>query len=330
MKKLIYKITSLTIVISMLLTCLTVFAGAFAEEEQGEGELQIVYNRGYEDGWDWDNGFDKSMKNSIDANLTYLKYSAAWYNYFIKFAPSGDRGGYVGIPFGEDNASDSGKTFLEFELYATEDNNIGNIVLVRALDNTLYHIVSIENGELFLLGQSVGAAPTYFKDVEITFDFEYANNNVEAKNNEYRVTAAIDGKKVEKIYTSDGTFGISDIYFGAEENLTNRNREGDCYYVDNLKVYYGVEEKTELDVYTYGSAVNSNAARTYKVMGIGSVGGYLSGSPNLERRTVAEDDKIFYNRYFSEGWDFDVGTTGTANLRDNDFSITTDYSSEMA
>ena len=136
---------------------------------------------------------------------------------------------------------------------------------------------------------------------------------------------------VERVYTAKAGFGISDIYIGAQENLFGYDRDGDEYFVDNLKVYYNVDEKTELESGDYGTAVDSSLNFNFTVMGSGSGGSYLSGQLPFDRVSDKGEDsgvKVYYHRYFSEGWDYDNGTKNNAE-RDNDFYIATDYASDI-
>ena len=95
------KITSFALVLSLLLALFTVYP--FANESgdvTAKDDITVIYNRNYEDGWNYNNGMSTDSKYDLDASITYVKMSASWYNYYMNLKPTGDRGGYLGIYLG--------------------------------------------------------------------------------------------------------------------------------------------------------------------------------------------------------------------------------------
>ena len=332
MKKGFIKLTSLCIVLSLFLAMFTVFPSADTDSGADEG-VKVIYNRNFEEGWDYTNGLGVDSKYEVDVNLTYTKMSATWYNYYMCVAPSGDKGGYLDLPLGADTPTE-GKLFFEFDFKASYENNIGGIIMIAGMgegtDKMLSHIVSIKEGSIYLLGENMGEAPTDWTTIKFVFDFDYAKNNVDADDNSYLVTVDIDGVTHERVYTSRAGLGIQEIYFGAQENLYGLEREGDKYYIDNVKVYHGVDEACELPEKVYGSAVDTNAVSDVEILGVsGSGGSYVSGQPSFPREAYGEEKvTVHYNRYYSEGWNYDNGFSSNQE-RQNDFSIVTDYASDV-
>ncbi len=331
MKKIASKSISLVLVLSFLLAIFTVFP--IAEPTADEG-VKIIYNRNYEEGWNYNNGLGTDLVYDLGVNLTYTKLSASKYNYYMNIAPASDAGGYLTLPMGADTP-DSGKLFLELDLMAPKNTNIGGILLIAGMgegaERAPKHIITLSGGELYLLGENMGAINGDWQNVSFVFDFDYASNTDGAEPNEYLVTATLGDDTVEKVYTASAGFGISEIYIGAQENLFGFDREGHEYFVDNLKVYYNVDEKTELPAEDFGTAVDAGANKNFTVMGGGNSGNYLQGQLPFDRVTDKGDGSgvvVYYHRYFSEGWDWDNGMQ--SNLpRDNDVYITTDYAADI-
>lgn len=329
-KSILARLVSLILVLSVVLSVFTVFPVAEKSEED-EG-VKIIYNRSYEEGWNYSNGMITDFQGEVDINISYKKISASWYNYYLRFAPNGDAGGYVAIPL--DGSPSSGKLFFEMDFKASAENNIGGIVMFEGkgegADKTLSHIVSMKDGSLYLLGERVDDVPDEWTTIKFEFDFDYASTAEDAESNEYLIKVVYgDGITAQRVYKAPGEFGVSKIHFGAQENLFGFDRDGDEYFVDNVKVYYGVNEFTELDENNYGTAIDMNRTPDLIVQGAGGSGSYLSGQPNFNRLPIGDESVIVhYNRYFSEGWDYDNGTQSNAE-RENDFSISTDYAADL-
>ena len=277
MIKILKKLVSSILVISFLASVIAVLP-VYANED-GDG-VTVIYNRGFEEGWDYDNGFSKNYKNELEASLVYKRMSVTWYNYSLKLSAGGNGGGYLTLPI-EDAAQDAGKIYFEFDLSVSPENNIGGIVMMGGLGsvNTLTHIVSLSGGNLYLLGQNVGIAPSDFVTVSFEFDFDYARDN-----GEYKIKAELsDGRSAERVYKTD-VLGISALYLGAQENFLEIDRAGDYYLVDNIKVYYGTDSSTALSKDDYGKLVNRELPRTYEILGLtASAADTLKGTPDLER-----------------------------------------------
>lgn len=330
MKKIMIKAVSLVMSLSLLFGVFAVLP--LAEGENTESGLSIIYNRGFEEGWNYTNGLKTDAQRELDANLTYQKFSSTKYDYFLRLAPSGDRGGYLELPIA--SSVTSGKLFLEFDIKSeTADNNIGGIIMTAGVgeDPFLTHIVSFNNGRLILLGSDVGAVPTSWCELSFVIDFDYAVNTLAANPGEYLVTVWSDtGLSASRVYSSS-ELGFSSIFFGAQENFLGYDRETDAYLLDNIRLYSGVDAKTELPEGKLGSAVDKGLNRDFEIEGMGAGAGYLSGSPDVKRLPVGDENVVIhYNRTFSEGWDYSNGfKNATATLRGNEMLISYDYASEM-
>ncbi len=333
MKILTYKIISLLLTLSVILPMLTLIPFAkTGSAENGEADAPAVYfNRGFEDGWDYSNGFSTEHKGELNVHLSYTKLSPSRYNYYMNISPSGDMGGYLKLSLGE-NAPDTGHIFFELDLKSyTVDNNIGGIIMVS--DSSGYgmsHIVSFRDGEMYLLGENAGTVPSIFTELAFDIDIDYEDESTQG--DDYRISVTYDGVKYERVYTASSGKGIDAVYIGAQENFFGTDREGDLYAVDNVRLYSGVDERAELSDKNYGVLVNLLAERDFPIEGAGG-GAYLSGQPDIERvHEGAENVTVHYNRHFAEGWNFDNGFTSDSvmhTLRGNGFELATDYSSEV-
>ena len=327
MKNFLKQATAAMVLISFIAPLFHFVSRADKEDKVGPN---VIYNRSFEDGWDYDNGFGTSLMYELDSYLSYSKESSSFYNYYVQISASGDKGGYLSLDLG-DNSPKSGKLFFEFDIKATEGNNIGGVILTktngRISDTILTHIVSFDNGEIRLLGESFGGAPTDWISVAFEFDFDYSDS-------EYKITAYANSKKIDRIYKAGSENGISSIYFGAQENFSDKDRDGHSYCLDNIRVYYGTDQKCDLSVDDYGTAVDETIKKSISIKGASGTGGhYLSGYPSVERASnpsIGADVMIYYNRYFSEGWSLANGIEDyDQRIRDNDFEIATDYAVEI-
>ncbi len=327
-KKNFYKLVSLCIVLSILLTLFTVFPYAQGSENSGGG-VEIIYNRGYEDGWNYSNGMNLDSMHGLIVKLTYDKISASRYDYYMQISAPDDRGGYMAIPTVD--SPTYGKLFFEFDLKANAGNNMGGAVMIAGngtgTDRMLTHIVSMHNGQLYLFGESVGAVPTQFKTLAFTFDFGTGEDSAKK---EFTVSAEYAGKTYSHVYEAKAGLGLSAVYFGAQENLYQSDRADDEYFVDNVKIYHGVEQRCELPVNKYGTAVNDKLQPNFTVVGAAGTGSsYISGQPDLKREPAgSENVTVHLNRYFSEGWNWENGTENN-NLYQHSFSLDSDYAYQI-
>ena len=80
MKKSFYKIMSLLLVVSMIVPLLSILGFAESEDETTDGAT-VFFNREFEEGWNYINGFGVDNKGGLDVNLSYTKMSPTRFNY---------------------------------------------------------------------------------------------------------------------------------------------------------------------------------------------------------------------------------------------------------
>ena len=89
MKNKFKKIISALLIFSFLVAAFSVFS--FAETTEGEGSedntdnLSIIYNRDYEEGWKWDNGFAYQSISTNTVSIDHEEDSLGKYNYFVRY-----------------------------------------------------------------------------------------------------------------------------------------------------------------------------------------------------------------------------------------------------
>ena len=323
MKRIFAKIISAVLAFSVILPSFLLLPRAEGgETSDSSSGVSVIYNRGYGDGWNYENGFDLSSKHMLDANITYTKLSASKYEYFLGISARNNEGGYLGIPMPE-GGIDSGKAFLEFSFKADAGIDLGGFLMIRGGGDSavLTHPLAFREGELFIFGENVGKAPSSFTEIAFTFDFDYNGEG------DTLVSAEYEGSLYEREYKV-GMDALTGVWFGAQEIYDDVDRSSDEYFIDSVKLYYGTDERAELSEKNYGSAVDILAEKTFPVVGAGTSGGYLSGYPDIERYPEG-DANVIFNRYFSDGWDIDNGLEIRSTLRENEMTITSDYAAEV-
>ena len=89
MKNKFNRILSLILVIASLVSSFAIFVSADddanAENVGKTGEIELLYNRDYEEGWDFDNGFTITQLQHHKASIDYEETENGDYNYFMRF-----------------------------------------------------------------------------------------------------------------------------------------------------------------------------------------------------------------------------------------------------
>ncbi len=302
------RILSLVLVLSILISAFSIFAFANPAEELadlGDG-LNVVYNRTFDEGWDYDNGifggFLKGNRVSVD-----YEYRNSDYNYFLKIEKTNTDVAYAHIDT-VDKLHDTGKTFVELDIAASLGNAMGQAIRA-SVQGDIKTLVEFTGDGMTILGVSVGSAAYAMKweSLSFVFDFSYAESDEGiangASSNEYKITAEMNGKTVaEKVYSAGwGGIGVSQIRLYSGN--TNADNIGSWYAIDNLRVYSGVDEATEIDADEYGSAVDSNRALDFTPADMATdTDGYIRGEATFNREASYLLVTNHYNRHFGEGW----------------------------
>ena len=333
------KFISVFLILSLLLSFCTLFSfadsvGDGSEEESG---VNVIYNRGFEEGWSYTNGLSVGVAGANVYTMPYVQRSASFYDYCLKITVKDDKESTLVLDAGK-NVVKEGHTYLELDVMADSGADISNALTAytsgEGAESEAVFLMSFNDGGLYLLGRRVADCDGKWLNVAFKFDFDYAKNNTDADPSEYRVTVFWgEGNSFSKVLTAgDGGFGIKKLVLGAGAD-EGAERAGDSYSIDDLKLYCGTEGFISLDDYGVGSAVDASLPRDMEILSFGSSKDAISGSPSLDRVEITKEDlakddgpKVIYNRYFSEGWGWKNGVRDAT--RNNLFELRYDYSAE--
>ena len=181
MKTKFYKLISALLVLSFLVSMFTVFS--FADETSGEGNsgYTLVYNRSYEDGWDYLNGFysKNSKPNGNNVSIDFEEDSLGNYNYFLRYEVVNANEAVMQLDMPSSNQAVMGdpnkmtvkSSVVEFSFKADDVAKLGKIVWMRNAGNEDKHdstILSVNaKGELILFPESNSTDTSNLLDAEV-------------------------------------------------------------------------------------------------------------------------------------------------------------------
>ena len=304
MKNKFKKIISSLLIFSFLVAAFSVFSFAETAGEGGsEGEntenLSVLFNRGYEEGWDWSNGFNPKNTNISTNTVTVDREedSLGKYNYFVRYEATSSNKATTGINFGGEAVTHGNKssvpgTVIELSVKVDDVAALGTIAYINtAVGKKDIKLIDInKNGELVLFNQvsggtlNLGALGNEW--VNLAFVFDWLETDLVCQvhvgyglNAEY--TEVYD---LNMFYPDAGDVGILLLYLGFPVDTDRANTDAATTYgmswcLDNLKIYQGVRSIVELDETDCGSLVNSFAD---KVVDIQEAAGVKSKAQILE------------------------------------------------
>lgn len=305
MKNKFKKIISSLLIFSFLAAAFSVFSFAETAGEGGgsEGEntenLSVLYNRGYEEGWDWSNGFGTKNTNLKNNTVTVDREedSLGKYNYFVRFEATSNEAATAGLNFGSaavthGNKSNVPGTVIELSLKVDDVATLGTIAYINtAVAREEMKLIDInKNGELVLFNQesggnlNLGALGNEW--VNLAFVFDWLETDLVCQvhvgyglNAEY--TEVYD---LNMFYPVADDVGILLLYLGFPAAASRADTDAATTYgmswcLDNLKIYQGVRGIVELDKTNYGSMINSFAD---KVIDIQESAGFKTKAQILE------------------------------------------------
>jgi hypothetical protein len=293
MKTKLSKIISSLLVLSFLLSMFTVFS--FAEEDTGDSStsteeskdnLKTFINRGFEEGWDYNNGFNAVSGNKI--SIDYEEDELSRYNYFVRYEALNSSQVYTRINFASDAVTFGSVDFvpgtvIEMSLKADDLAYLGNIMWMQtAVKKKEINLLSI-NGEGHLLAFpgstdfDLGALENEWLDIAYIFDWKSQTANKDSAPLSCKILYGkdengnyINEKEIVIDYEVPGDIGMFQLYIGfpAQANRTASpvaDSIGMSYCLDNLKVYQGVTSIVELDPEDYGFGIDTNAEKVINI-----------------------------------------------------------------
>ena len=225
------KLISLLLVIAFLVPALTVFAWA----EDGDGEtatvdVDVLYNRNYEDGWDALNGFTPNLA-AHSATIDFEESSDYKYNYFTRFTHGASSNGGLQLSFGADTIT-KGQTVIEFDIKADDVCNLGKIMYMQTAAGKTINLASISGNALMICGKTVAAITDEWVSVTMLFNWDTEEFNLTVSSDWISEPVLITQK-----YESAGDSGMKSFFVGIYEG--SDSKKGMSYCIDNLKIYQG-------------------------------------------------------------------------------------------
>ena len=269
-------------------------------------EMNVVYNRTFSEGWDYDNGILTPFAKGNQIGLGYEFRNSA-YNYFLKVVKQTTDVAYAHIDT-TGLLPTSGKTFVEFDIASSLNNAMGQAIRI-SVQGDVKTLVEFNADGMCVLGTDVGRAEYAMKWESLSFeiDFDYGQATDGASADEYLITAYFNNEKLtSKVYSKGfGGFGVTQLRF-AFGNTKEVNIDS-WYAIDNLQIYSGVDTFTAIPSGTYGTAIDSTLDKDYPLAGTAThPDGYIRGEYDVPRE---EPDfrllTVYYNRHFGEGWTLD-------------------------
>lgn len=301
MKNRFKKIISALLIFSFLVAAFSVFS--FAETTEGEGSeentdnLSVIYNRDYEEGWNWDNGFAYKSISTNTLSIDHEEDSLGKYNYFVRYEATSNNAANTRINFGTEAVTHGSRanvpgTVIELSVKADDVAKLGTIAyIVTSVGRDTMKMIDInKDGELVLFngvsGGNLNLGKLENEWVNFGFIFDWSKTNLSCKvlvghglNGEYTETYPL-----EMQYVDPDDVGIFYLYLGFPAYSARSDNKAATSYgmnwcLDNLKVYQGVRSIIDIEEGIYGSAVNALAE---KVIDIQEAAGIKSKGQLLE------------------------------------------------
>ncbi len=321
MKNKFKKIISSILIFSFLVAAFSVFSFAETTDEEGSEEntdnLSVLYNRSYEEGWDWTNGFAYRSISTNTVTIDHEEDSLGKYNYFVRYEATSNNAANTRINFGTEAVTHGSKanvpgTVIELSVKADDVAHLGTIAyLTTSVGRDTVKLIDInKNGELLLFngvgGGNLNIGKLENEWVNLAFIFDWSQTDFVCK---VLVGHGLNGEYVETYdlkmqYVDADDVGIFYLYLGFPASSSRSDNKAENSYgmswcLDNLKVYQGVRSVIDMEEGTYGSAVNVLAE---KVVDIQEAAGIKSKGQLLEEALamkVGVDYALLRNQRYS-------------------------------
>ena len=308
MKSKFLRLISSLLILSFLVATLSVFS--FAEDTGSGSEskvenmdnLSVIINRGFEEGWNYNNGFSNV---SLGSNSVYIDHDEdllGKYNYFVRCEAASSNAATMRVDFGAEAVTHASKntvkaSIIEFAIKVDDVAKLGNILYFNtAVGRKKVKMLDINaDGELIAFNgvssETCNLGKVGDEWINIAYIFDWTWTDTESSN--FKCTIKLGyglGKGYSEsydltvAYPAENDIGIYQLFFGLPKDTERSEKAasesyGMSYCFDNLKIYQGVTGVVELDPKSYGSAVNTLAD---KVIDIQESAGVKSKAQILE------------------------------------------------
>ena len=289
MKKALSKVICLMLTLSLIASLLTVFVfGEGADGAVDNTDMKVIFNRDFDDGWEFSNGLTDAKKNNkffVDSEETATLDK----NYFVRFESVNADDGYAELSLSASGYPDKKHTFIEFDfkvddyldLHTADKKDTGLILYSRTIGGTgggkTTYLLYAVDGELRPFSATNANSYTMKNEwVHVVIDYDYTDESKTA-NNTFMVTVSLYNDEGEifsasqDVKTGVSGAGLDIVRFGLPPSEDPDARLGMSWCMDNLKVYCYADSLTDLPIedYGYGSAVNKEAGKTVNIEGAG-------------------------------------------------------------
>ena len=292
MKNKLNRIISSLLILAFLISALTVFASASEDESAGSGseeaEIEVLLNRTFDEGWNYDNGISDDSKGNPFC-IDFEEDSEYNYNYFFRLEIADGQSAYSQFSFGTD-AVREGATVIELSIKLDDYADIGDILWAKTeVKQETISILAIKENSLYAFPSNSGAnvklgrLDNDWLELALIFDWGKSDmfctikyDKVDTRNPE-EVVADEDGdgylysKDVTFPYKTPGDVGLNSVSLGfpgisgAPTSLDERI--GMSYCIDNYKIYNSsLPVLSEISPDDYGKKVTINKEKPINIL----------------------------------------------------------------
>ncbi len=254
---------------AFLVSAMSVFAVASDDEVTEESGVTAVFNRGFDDGWDWLNG---AALVAAGHNVGFGEEpTATGVNHYFEMTTEATSGNCYWDISSSSKESAATEYVLEFDMRSEGITRTAALSLLYARiggttsnDNKSKLLQRTGAGALnFTWGTTINISPTMPEEwMHLAFIF-----NVDEKASSITVTCYADGELIGS-GTVTYTTALDLTRFRFQVNSTDACPVGDNVCLDNVKYYTGTSEITELDPKDYGTVVDASKAKTIVIEGV--------------------------------------------------------------
>lgn len=279
MKKL-NRIISAILVLASLLSVFAVFTFASAgtpaaqdNENENEGgaadtpafdptSIDIIFNRTFDEGWDYTNGFSKMSNHT--PYIDYEETVTRKYNYFWRIEASASQAAGTTQIEMIDALRESG-TVISLKIKADDACDIGKIMGIKTALGSTINLLYISGKTLYAYQSGaalykLGELSNDWLSVTMVFDWDAVKENKDGTVTSIfksRVYYGDEGAYIdyETNYATAGDIGWRSLHFTIPSS--SKDREGMSYCIDDLQVYNRSKVPLDLSgVEDYGSLVD--------------------------------------------------------------------------
>ncbi|MBR5447049.1 MAG: hypothetical protein IKV40_01355, partial [Clostridia bacterium] len=224
-------------------------------------QIDLVYNRNFEEGWEYNNGFSKlaAHKGYID----YEETATYKYNYFWRIEATEEASAAASTL--EIGALRESGSVVQFKIKADDACDLGRIMYMSTPGKKTVSLLYISGNSLYAFQSG---APAYklaelnneWLSVKLVFDWDASRTLADGSTDtlfKCRVYYGDDGKYLdyEANYEMSKDKGMKSLSIGLEKPAKDVN--GMSYCIDDLQIYQKVKEPLDLSGVTdYGSKIN--------------------------------------------------------------------------